>query len=127
MSVLCISETYYLQCLIMPMILLIILQAFNDLRRQRNQRHHIEDGHETDADIAQIPDEGVGGQATDKKHYQSQNLVERLGAPVVAEQIGHIGSGIKEDADKSGEAEQPQDYGNKDHACLTDVVPHGCL
>ena len=94
-----------LQRLIMPVILLIILQTFDHLWRQGNQRYHIEDGHQTDTDVAQIPDEGVGRQSTDKEHHQGQYLVKSLGDPVIAEEVGHIGTGVKQDPDKGGEAE----------------------
>ena len=95
---------------------LIIPQAYKRFFRHRNQRDQVEDGHQTDTDITEIPDKGVGGQSADKHHDQGENLVRRLGGPGVSEEVAHIGAGVEEDADEGREAEQPQDYGYENDA-----------
>ena len=83
------------------------------LTGERDECGHIEYGHKSDTDIAQIPYEGIGCKTSNEEHCQCQQLVQCLGKPVVSEQISHVGAGIKQDADKSGKAEQPQDHSNK--------------
>ena len=95
---------------------LIIPQAYKRFFRHRNQRDQVEDGHQTDTDITEIPDKGVGGQSADKHHDQGENLVRRLGGPGVSEEVAHSGAGLEEDADEGREAEQPQDYGYENDA-----------
>ena len=67
----------------------------------------VETCHQAHAHIAQIPYKGIGSKAADKEHDQSENFIGGLGEPVVTEEIGHVGTGVKQNADKGGKAEQP--------------------
>lgn len=122
-----ISVEVYFKSMLFYLVSLIFLQRPHGLPGEGNQGQHIEDGHERNADIAQIPHKGIGLQPADKEHDQSQNLIERLRRPVITKQIRDIRPGVKQDADKGGEAEQPQDHGDKDHAKASKVIMHGGL
>ena len=106
---------------------LIVLKRADRLTGQWDEGDHVEDGHQANSHISHIPHKGVGRHSSHKKHDKSQDLVGRLGGPVVPEQIGNIGPGVKKDADKSGEAEQPQDHRRKNDTELTQVIAHGRL
>ena len=85
---------------------LIIPQGGQGLLGHGEEDDHVENGHEGDTHITQIPNEGVGCHAADEQHYQRQHLIGRLGGPVVTAQVGHIAPGVEQDADERGEAEQ---------------------
>ena len=79
---------------------------FLGLSREGIKSDDIEDGHKTDSHISEIPDEGVGGDAPDKEHDQSQNFIKGLPAPFVPEKVGHVASRIEKDAEERGKAEE---------------------
>lgn len=55
--------------------LFIIPERRNRLLRHRDQREHVEDRHEANAYIAEIPHEGVGRHAADEEVDQRDNLI----------------------------------------------------
>ena len=106
---------------------LIILQRSQRFSCHRIQSDQIEDRHQANAYITQIPYDGVGGQSADKEHHQRQNLIGGLGGSAVSEQIGNIAAGIVQDSKEGGKTEQPQDHCNKDHTELAKMISHGSL
>ena len=106
---------------------LVVLEGCQRFAGQRIEHENVKDRHQSDTQVAQIPDHGVGGQSADKEHDEGQNLVDGLCRPVIAEQVRHVGTGIEQDADKCGETEQPDDDGDENDAELTQMVLHGSL
>ena len=80
----------------------IIVQGDDGLAGKRVERDEVEDGHQADPDIAEVPYHRVGLHAADQQHDQRQQLVQRLPEPAVAEKVGHIGAGIEQDAEEGG-------------------------
>ena len=105
--------------------LLIIFYRSQRLSRQREEGDHVEYGHKTDAHISQVPHKGVGGQTTDEEHHQGNDLVDGLRHPMIAKDVGHIGTGVKQDAQEGGKAKQPQDDSDEDNTKLSQVMSHG--
>ena len=105
-------------------VVLVLLQCLQRLMGEREQCDQIEHGHQADADVAEIPHDGVGGESADEQHDERQNFVGGLPEPTVPEEVGHVGSGVKQDADERGEAEQREDDRDKDHAEASEVVFH---
>ena len=85
---------------------LIVFQGFDCFIGHREKGDQVEDCHQTDTDVPEIPDEGVGGDAPDKEHDQSQNFIKGLPAPFVPEKVGHVASRIEKDAEERGKAEE---------------------
>ena len=106
---------------------LIVFQGFDCFIGHREKGDQVEDRHQTDTDVPEIPDEGVGGESSDKQHDKCQQFIGSLCAPAVTEQIGHIGPGIKQDADEGGKTEHPQDQGDEDDTDLTKIAVHSRL
>ena len=106
---------------------LIVFQGFDCFIGHWEKGDQVEDRHQTDTDVPEIPDEGVGGESSDKQHDKCQQFIGRLCAPAVTEQIGHIGPGIKQDADEGGKTEHPQDQGDEDDTDLTKIAVHSRL
>ena len=79
------SGSFCLFCLSPADRLFILPQRGQCLRRKRDERDHIEYGHEAYADIAQIPHELIGSETADKQHDERQDLIDRLRRPAVAE------------------------------------------
>ena len=109
------------------MILFVPGQFFQSLTGERIESDDIENGHKTDPHITKIPYEGISCDTADEEHDQSQELIEGLPAPFIPEKISHVTSGIENNAEKSGKAEEEQREGNEDHAELSQMVVHGCL
>ena len=80
----------------------IVVQGLDGLAGHGDDGQHIEDGHQADADVAQIPDEGVGCQTAHEEHDQSQDLEDELGTLGVAEEESHVAPGVVQDADEGG-------------------------
>lgn len=55
--------------------LLVIAERRDRFLRHRDQREHVEDRHEANAYIAEIPDEGVGRHAADEEVDQRDDLI----------------------------------------------------
>lgn len=55
--------------------LLVIAERRDRFLRHRDQREHVEDRHEANAYIAEIPDEGVGRHAADEEIDQRDDLI----------------------------------------------------
>ena len=55
--------------------LLIIPERGDRFLRHRDQREHVEDRHEANAYIAEIPHEGVGRHAADEEVDQCEDLI----------------------------------------------------
>ena len=87
----------------------------------------IENSHQSDAYISQVPYHRVSLNAADKKHDQSQDLIKGLPQPAVSKEISHIGAGIKENAKEGGKTEQRQSYSRKDHAEASKMIVHSRL
>ena len=107
--------------------LFVVVQSGQRFAGKGNERQHIEDGHQPDAHIAQIPHHGIGFQATHHQHDKGQHFIGCLPAPAVTKEVRHIGAGIEQDADEGGEAEQRQRDGNEHHAKAAQMVLRRCL
>ena len=55
-------------------LLFILPQRPQRLPGQREQYHEVEHGHQSDADIAEVPDDCVGLKTADKQHDQGEDL-----------------------------------------------------
>ena len=75
-------------------------QEFQCLSRHRVEDHNVKQRHQSDADIAEIPDNRVFLETADEEHDQCEYLVGGLEAPAVSEQVGDVGARIKQDSDE---------------------------
>ena len=60
----------------------VVVEGVHYFTGERVEGDHVEDGHQADAHIAQVPHYGVGLQAADEQHDQSNQLVHGLAPPV---------------------------------------------
>ena len=108
-------------------LLFILPQRPQRLPGQREQHHEVEHGHQSDADIAEVPDDCVGLKTADKQHDQGEDLIKSLIAPAVSEEVCHVGTRIEQDPEECLETEQCQRDGDKDHSELPHIVAHDFL
>lgn len=105
----------------------VILQCIQCFAGQRIEHEDVEDGHKTDTDVAEIPYEGVGCEAADEEHSESNDLIDGLPAPGIAEDIGDIRAGVEQNTDKGRETEEEQDRCNEDCSEVSEMVVDRCL
>lgn len=106
---------------------LIIFQQFQSLSRHRVEDHDVKQRHQSDADIAEIPDNRVFLKSADEEHNQCENLVGGLEAPAVSEQVGDVGARIEQDSDERRKAEQRECQCDEDHADCSEMIVHCSL
>ena len=85
---------------------------------------NIEDCHQGDADVTQIPDEVVSGDAADEEHNEREDLVDRLARPVASEQISDVRACVVEHAEEGRKAEQKERDEDEDLTCRSEVIGH---
>ena len=86
--------------------LLICLQFIECLTSHQVQRYNVEDRHQTDSDISQIPYKCISRNSSNEQHHKCQYFVCSLPAPFVTKQICHITSCIKENSQKCRKTER---------------------
>lgn len=94
------------------------------LLRQREECNHIEDCHQTNSNVPQIPYECIGSKSADEEHCECKYFIDRLWCPVVSKKTGHIGACVEQNSKKCGEAEQEQDNCDKVNAKAPKVMLH---
>lgn len=57
---------------------LVFLQGIHGLPGKGDQSDHIENGHQADSDVSQVPDKRISSQSANKEHHQSKNFVQGL-------------------------------------------------
>ncbi len=103
---------------------LIIFQQFQSLSRHWIKDRDVEQCHQSDSDIAEIPDNRIFLETADEEHDQCEYLVGSLETPAISEQVGDVGARVEQDSDKRREAEQRERQRNEDHTDCSEMMVH---
>lgn len=68
----------------------VILKRIKCLACKRVQHEDVEYGHKADADVSEVPHEGVGRKAADKEHGEGNDFIYCLPCPGVSEDVRDV-------------------------------------
>lgn len=72
---------------------------------QRKECNEIENCHEGNTEVSEIPYKGILRKSSDEEHDEGEYLVDGLTRPVIPEDVADIRARIKENADECRERE----------------------